>query len=393
MDTYSQILIHNKHWAEDLFAKLEPKLLIMSERSRDKIPNKVNADGFHNTITPFGWESGFWGALNVLMYQHTGKESYLLTARNVESKQDEVFTDFERMHHDVGFMWHILSGALYRLTGDSCSKNRCLHAASSLASRFVLGGNFIRAWNDSNAKGWPGRPVKNWTIIDCMMNLPLLYWASEVIDDDRFKRIAMAHADNTIHCHIRPDGSAVHIVEHDRDTGETLETIGGQGYGIGSSWSRGQAWALYGFTLSYLYTKEDRYLETARKVAHYFIANCANDWLPRVDFRAPKEPVYYDTSAGTCAACGLLELAKVLPEQEGGIYAQAALNILQALCNNFLNLDSATDQLLTHGSVRYPVPGLYSEAVAGVHRTLIYGDFFLIEAFTKLLGSNFSPWY
>lgn len=391
MDNYKQILEANREWAEALFEKLEKKLSVMTVRSRDKIPTRIGENGFHNSVTPFNWVSGFWGGLNVLMYEKTGKEEYLLTAKSSEAQQDEVFLNFEGMHHDVGFMWHILSGALYRLTGDEKSKNRSLLAAASLSSRFVLGGNFIRAWNDGNAKGW-GRPVNNWTIIDCMMNLPLLYWASDVIGDDRFKRIAMAHADNTIASHIRSDGSVAHIVEHDRETGEVVETLGGQGYKVGSSWSRGQAWALYGFVLSYLHTKEERYLDASKRVANYFLANCTDDWIPRADFRAPSEPVYYDTSAGACAACGLLELAKVLSENEGGMYSQGAMNILRAMCDKFLNLDCETDLLLSHGTERYPVPGLYSEKAAGVHRMLIYGDYFLVEAILKLLGSEFNPW-
>jgi unsaturated chondroitin disaccharide hydrolase len=392
MKKYTTVIEENREWAEDLFERLEKKLSVMTVRSRDKIPDRVDERGIHNEGSPLMWTSGFWGGLNLLMYKKTGKESYLLTAKSTERRQDEVFSSFEEFHHDVGFMWHILSGALYRITGDERSKNRNLWAASSLMSRFVLGGGFIRAWNDSNAKGWPARPVKNWTIIDCMMNLPLLYWASDVIEDDRFKRIAMAHADKTIAAHLRPDGSVIHIVEHDRDTGEVVETFGGQGYEDGSSWSRGQAWGLYGFVLSYLATGETRYLDTAKRIANYFIASCIDDWLPRVDFRAPDEPVYYDTSAATCAACGLLELARSLPENEGGAYALAAVKIIRAVTEHFLNLDESSDEILSHGTERYPVPGKYSEAVAGVHRTLIYADYFLVEALLKLIGEEFNPW-
>ena len=393
MKRYETVIEENKKWAEELFSRLEKKLDVMTVRSRDKIPDNVDSEGIHNSVSPISWTSGFWGGLNLMMYEKTKKEKYLLTAKSTEKKQDEVFQSFEEFHHDVGFMWHILSGAIYRLTGDVESKNRNLWAASSLMSRFVLGGNFIRAWNDSNAKGWPGRPVNNWTIIDCMMNLPLLYWASEVIGDDRFKRVAMMHADSTIASHIRSDGSVIHIVEHDRERGEAIETFGGQGYEDGSSWSRGQAWALYGFVLSYLYTNEERYLSIAKRVANYFITSCIDDWLPRVDFRSPSEPTYYDTSAAMCAACGLFELAKALPENEGGSYALAAINITRAVTDNFLNLDGNCDVILSHGTERYPVPGKYSEKVAGVHRTLIYGDFFLVEALLKILGTEFNPWY
>ena len=380
----------NLAWAEDFFEKLEKKLSVMTIRARDIIPSSVGLNKTYFDTRPYCWTSGFWGGLNVLMYERTGNENYLLTAKSSEKRQDEVFSNFELLHHDVGFMWHILSGALYRLTGDAQSKNRALSAAASLFSRFIFGGNFIRAWNDGNAKLW-GRPVDNWTIIDCMMNLPLLYWASEVIGDDRFKRIAMAHADNTLKCHVRSDGSVRHIVEHDRETGELVDEIGGQGYGVGSSWSRGQAWAIYGFVLSYIHTVEKRYLDAAQKISDYFIDCCKEDWLVRTDFRAPKELVYYDTSAASCACCGFLELAKILPPEEGKKYADAAEKILFKIAERFVDLNPENDLLVTYAMERYPVPNV-QVSLEGARKTLIYGDFFFVEAMLKLLGSEFNPW-
>jgi unsaturated chondroitin disaccharide hydrolase len=190
--------------------------------------------------------------------------------------------------------------------------------------------------------------------------------------------------------HLRPDGSVIHIVEHDRDTGAFVAAIGGQGMDADSSWSRGQAWALYGFTLSYMHTGEQRYLIAAKKVANYFIANCCDDWLPRVDFRAPAEPVMYDSSAGACAACGLIELAKVLPENEGGMYMHAAVQMMRAMTEKFCNWDESNDHMLDYGTVRYPA-GI-TEKQAGVHISIIYGDYFYTEALLKLLGSEFFTW-
>jgi unsaturated chondroitin disaccharide hydrolase len=224
------------------------------------------------------------------------------------------------------------------------------------------------------------------------MNLPLLYWASREIGDDRFKRIAMAHADMAIRDHLRDDGSVKHIVEHDRETGLVVRDYGGQGSHDGSSWSRGQAWGLYGFTLSYIHTGEKRYLDAAKLVANYFIANCCDDWMPRVDFRAPAEPVYYDSSAGLIAACGLIELAKALPEGEGGMYANAAINMLKAVTERFADFNPETDVMISHGSVRYPVPGVYNEKQAGVHIPIIYAEYYFVEALLKLLGSDFLAW-
>ena len=388
MKNYNEIIAENRAWAEESFKKIDEKFSKVTLRSRDKLCDGVDKDGVHKNINPRGWTSGFWGGLNHLLYDYTKNEEYLKTAHRSEELLDVALNDFASLYHDVGFMWHILSGANYRLTGDEKSKNRNLHAAASLFSRYVMNGGFIRAWNNE----WQGNDVTNWTIIDCMMNLPILYWASEIIGDDRFKQIAVAHADMSLRDHLRPDGSVAHIVEHDRDNGSVITTHGGQGYCVGSCWSRGQAWALYGFAISYLNTNEERYLNAAKQVANYFIANCCDDWLPRVDFRAPAEPVYYDSTAGACAACGLIELAKRLPENEGGMYMNAAVNILKALWNNFVNLDPETDDMLGYGTGRYPVPGVYTERQANVHISIIYGDYFLTEAILKMLGSEFLPW-
>ena len=191
--------------------------------------------------------------------------------------------------------------------------------------------------------------------------------------------------------HVREDGSINHIVEHDRATGETVCTYAGQGYAVGSSWSRGQAWGLYGFILSYIHTSEERYLDTAKKIAHYFIANCCDDWLPRLDFRGPAEPIYYDATAGAIAACGLIEISRAVPEHEGGMYLNAALNILRAMEKNFMDFNPDTDNMLGYGSIMYPDPT--PESIKRLtHVSIIYGDYFYTEALLKLLGEEFLPW-
>jgi len=385
MKNCKELLAENRKWAEETFAAIDKKMSAVAIRSRNILADGVDDNHRHIPRIANIWTSGFWGGLNYLLYEYTKKEDYLLCARCSEELMDEGLRNFEKLHHDVGFMWHILSGASYRITGDEKSKVRSLFAASTLFSRFIPSGGFIRSWNVS-ARG----DASNWTIIDNMMNLPLLYWASDVLGDDRFKQIAMAHADCTMLDHVREDGSVAHIVEHNRDGGELVKTYGGQGYCEGSSWSRGQAWAIYGFVLSYIHTGEQRYLDTAKRVAHYFIANCCDDWLPRSDFRAPSEPVYYDTSAGACAACGLIEIAKAVGENEGGMYMNAAINILKAMGEKFLDLDPDHDEMLTHASRCYPADG--DLVKNGVHMSLIYSDYYYTEAILKLLGSEFNPW-
>ena len=390
MKSYKTLLNENREWAEQLFARIDKKMSQVTVRSRDKIVDGTNENGNHKVIGPSVWTAGFWGGLNWLLYNHTKNEDYRLTAEENERQMDKALSNFDVLHHDVGFMWHILSGASYRLTGNTESRTRNLFAAASLFSRFIMdenGGGFIRAWNGPS---WDGHPVDDWSIIDCLMNIPLLYWASVELKDDRFKRVAMAHADMAIDCHLRPDGSIAHIVEHNReDSHEVVKTYGGQGIAEGSSWSRGQSWALYGFTLSYIHTGEERYLNAAKQVANYFIASCSDDWLPRVDFRSPEEPIYYDSTAGACAACGLLELAKLLPENEGGMYAHAAIKMLKAMEEKFCDFDPENDHMLGYGSVRYPVDGKYMN---GIHISIIYGDYFYTEAILKILGEEFLAW-
>ena len=378
--SYEKIIADNREWIDDTFAKLDKKLSVTAVKSRDKIPYTTK-NGVHDSRTEgkdiLWWTNGFWGGLMWLMYAGTGKECYKETAQNAEKIMDGAFRYMDSLHHDVGFMWHIMSGAAYKLTGDKASRNRDLLAAMTLMSRYNVEGDYIRSWN--------GKENGGWTIIDCMMNIPQLYWATDEIGDTRFKKIAMRYADMAMRDHVRADGSVNHIVVHDPDVPNTvLETKGGQGYGVGSCWSRGAAWALYGFILSYIHTKEERYLDTAKKVAHYFVSNVMNTgWLPLIDFRAPDEPVYYDSTAGAIAACGLIEIAKNCPEFEKNIYLSAAIKMLKAMEKEWCDWSETEDSILQMGSERYG---------GGMHMPIIYGDYFFTEAVLKLKGCDFLPW-
>lgn len=379
---YDKIVSENKAWIDDVFSKLDKKLSRTAVTSRNKIPyttkNGVHDDRSRN---PHSWTNGFWGGLMWLMYEATKNEDYKLTALRSEELEDAAFNDVDKLHHDVGFMWHIMSGANYRLTGDMKARNRNLFCAMSLASRYDVGGNYIRSWNGE----WRGESNAGWTIIDCMMNIPMLHWASKEIDDTRFSKIAVRYADMAMRDHVRPDGSVNHIVVHDPDQPDTvIETKGGQGYAVGSTWSRGASWALYGFVLSYIHTKDVKYLDTAKRVAHYFVANLElSDWKPLVDFRSPEEPVYYDSTAGAIAACGLIEIAKNVPEHEKKMYIVSAIKLLKSLESDFCNWEENEDSILAGGTEMY---------TTGSNRPIIYGDYFFTEAILKLRGSEFLPW-
>ncbi len=364
---------------ESTWKKIDKKLSQAAIRSRNKIPytsvNGVHDDMLQKDIA--WWTNGFWPGLMWLMYYGTKKEDYKTTAHRAEAILDTAFHDFDGLHHDVGFMWHISSGVSYRITGDKTSYNRAMYAASILASRFNLAGGFIRAWNN-----WDGQDHSGSSIIDCMMNIPLLYWASDVSADPRFTQIAMSHADTVMQNHIRPDGSVKHIVHYDPNSGQCVRTGAGQGYSADSCWSRGQAWAIYGFILSYIHTGKQEYLDISKKTANYFLANITDDALPPADFRAPEQPVLYDSTAAACAACGLLELARNLPEFEGIMYYRAALRMLKTLDERCCDYSPDTDSLVLMGTERW------QSAISGkgVHIPIIYGDYYFAEAIYKLKG-------
>ena len=366
-------------WVDDIWSKLDEKLQWVSEASKDKIPY-TTINGVHDdkAVTHVNWwTNGFWPALMWVMYIGTKNEQYRKVAEHAEVLLDQALKNYARLDHDVGFLWHISAGVNYRLFGGEDSYNRAMFAASTLAARYNDAGKFIRAWN--------GKEQQGWVIIDCMMNLPLLYWASDVTNDPRFQYLAMNHADTAMKNHIRPDGSAYHILSYDANTGELIGPVDGQGYSPDSSWSRGQAWALYGFVLSYIHTGKQEYLDTAKKVAHYFIASVCDDYLPKCDFRSPAEPVIYDTTAGACAACGLLEIANSVPEHEKRMYVQAAMNILQAMEEKFCNWTKEEQSILQGGTELY-----HNEK--SHHMPIIYGDFFFAEAISKLKGFTTLLW-
>lgn len=371
-------------WAQDTLDKTANKLEKVCLRSSKKIPY-TTINGVHDDKSgdkEIGWwTNGFWGGMMWQLYKLKGEEVYKNIAKNNEKKLDSDLMDYEKLDHDNGFKWLPTAVADYRVTGDREARNRGLLAAGNLAGRYNSAGRFIRAWND-----FPGSDVdrRGWAIIDCMMNLPLLYWASEETSDPRFKQIAVNHADTAEKCFVRGDGSVKHIVEFDPVSGEMIKSYGGQGYGEGSSWTRGQSWGLYGFVLSFLHTGNSSYLETAERIANYFIANIPDSGLIPVDFRQPLEITLEDSTAAAIASCGLIELAKQKEGRQSKIYLDAALKMLQALTNNSFNWNEDEDNLLTKCTAAY-----YDKT----HEfSIIYGDYYFLEALMKLTGNELFIW-
>ncbi|MEQ7214992.1 glycosyl hydrolase family 88 [Enterococcus asini] len=366
-------------WASSLLEKIEPKLEATVERNFGKIPyvstNGVYDDKNQNDIS--WWTNGFYAGELWQLYHLTGKKIYLKGARNVELLLDRAFSEFEGLHHDVGFMWLHTGVADYRITANRDSYIRGLHAATILAGRYNPVGKFIRAWN---------RDLSGWVIIDSLMNIPILYWASAETGDPRFKQIAMNHADTLLKYLIRSDGSAAHIGSFNAENGDFIETIGGQGFDADSAWSRGQAWAIYGYALSYHHTKEKRYLDAAKRIANFFIANVSQcDYLTLVDFKAPYSELKYDASAGVCAACGMLEIAKWVTPNEKGLYSDAATKILQKTAEVWGDWNPETDGIITATSHSY-------HQEEETHVPIVYGDYYFVEGLLRLTGNELFLW-
>ena len=363
--------------------KIIDKALSEAYRLNEKIPYIPGEDGKYSDAESIGWwTNGFWAGLMWQLWTETKKDMFRLAAEISEARLDDVLNVFGTSDHDIGFLCLHTSGASFRLTNDPCSRRRVLRAAALLAGRFNPDLGIIRAWDGQWMKGYD---TAGGAIIDTMMNLPLLYLASDITNDPRFRSIAMRHADTMLQYMLRPDGSVNHQLVFNVNTGEFIATPGGQGYESGSSWSRGQAWAVYGFALSYRHTGKQSYLDAAKRVASYFMANASlTGYVPLVDFRAPAEPVWYDTTAGAIAACGMLEIEEHVGEYEKPLYHDSAVKLIEAIDEKWCDYDTETDGIVDGGSVSY-----HAEKH---HERIIYGDYFFTEAVMRLLGKGFLIW-
>jgi unsaturated chondroitin disaccharide hydrolase len=361
----------DKLWIEESWQKIEEKLSRVAQASGMKIPYTTQGGKYTDKFLedPTWWTNGFWGGTLMYLYEVTGDVKYLDQANALEEKMDQaLWTPEGGIHHDVGFMWYLTSGKNYQLTGNKKSRKRMLLANAILTSRYSVKGHYLVAWNGLDQQGW--------SIIDSMMNIPLLFFSAQDTGYTRFYDMAVAHADKTLENFIRPDGSVHHIVVYDENTGELIESKGGQGYEIGSSWSRGQSWAINGFAQAYGFTGDLKYLNAAKKVAHYFLTNVSDTYIPALDFRAPKEPAYIDTTAGMIAASGLIDIAKAVPQWEADIYLKGAINLLKAALKKQCDFSENQDNILENSSESYG---------HGQHMSIIYGDYYLTESIIKLL--------
>lgn len=356
----------NQEWMPEI----QNKMIFLQKQLGDRVP-WYGENGKYISCREDFWVSGFWPGMLWIMYDMTGKEVFKEAAWEWDSRLEACFFRENNMHHDVGFQFLPTAVIKYKLTEDPQARRRGLFAANFLAGRFNPAGSFLRAWNQDKT---------GWAIIDSSMNLSLLFWAAQESEDPRFYHMARAHAQTVLSHFIRPDGSVCHIVSFDPVSGEKAEALGGQGYSKDSSWSRGQAWAIYGMANAFRYTGEEQFLDASKRVAHYFLANLEENGLPCWDFRVPdREQEPLDSSAAAIAACGLLAISEA-DKRDGSFYRKAAIRLMNRLTVHCAAPREASyEGLLLHGTGHKP-------AGEQVDVSLIYGDYFYLEALARLDG-------
>jgi unsaturated chondroitin disaccharide hydrolase len=292
-----------------VFVSEQLSLLLIDAEKENRIPRTIAADGeLHWTGERFDWTEGFFPGSCWYLYEVTKDEKWKVAAQKFQS-QFEVHKNYTT-YHDLGFVFNCSYGNGYRLTNNEDFKQVMITAGDSLMTRFNPKVGCIKSWDVVN--GW--QSTRGWkypVIIDNMMNLELLFELSKLTGDASYKKAAIVHADTTLKNHFREDNSSVHVVDYDPETGEVRNKHTAQGYADESAWARGQAWGIYGYTVCYRYTKDERYLEQAQKIAKYILEykGTPEDGIPYWDYNAPNIPNEpRDASAAAITVSALIEL-------------------------------------------------------------------------------------
>lgn len=334
-------------------------------------PRTINQDGTLKLVSSRDWCSGFFPGSLWYMYEYTGEEKWEREARRFTAPIEREKTNGGT--HDMGFKVYCCFGNGYRLTHEPAYKDIMLESAYTLITRYKPNAEVIRSW-DHNRDKWQC-PV----IIDNMMNLELLFWAFKESGDSIFYDIAVNHARTTIKNHFRADHSAYHVIDYDTITGEVLKKNTHQGYAHESAWARGQAWAVYGYTMSYRETKLPEFLTQAKQAVGYIFSspNLPEDLIPYWDFNAPEIPDEpRDVSAATVTASALYELS-LYDKANSTQYKKWADAIIAALSKSYLAKEGADRGFLLLHSVGSK-PG-HSE----VDVPLSYADYYFLEALLR----------
>lgn len=348
-------------WMNDLQNKNKPEVVS---------PRSLSADGKLIMVSSRDWTSAFFPGVLWYLYEASGDKNWETQARKftagIEIEKLNVKT------HDVGFKIYCSFGNGYRLTKDPKYREVIIQAAKTLSTRFNPIVGCIRSWDHSRDK-W-GFPV----IIDNMMNLELLFEATKLTGDSSFYKIAVSHANTTMKNHFRPDYSSYHVIDYDTITGKVLKKNTHQGYSHESAWARGQAWALYGYTMCYRETHDPKYLKQAENVAGFILNHptLPKDLVPYWDFNAPNIPVEpRDASAAAIIASALYELAGYSDNRK--TYRDKAGKILQSLTDNYrAKPGEARGFILLHSTGSKP---MNSE----VDVPLNYADYYYLEAIIR----------
>ncbi len=341
-----------------------------------KTIHSAKPDGTYRDLPSSWWCSGFFPGSLWYLYENTKDVKWEKSARlwtaAVEKEQ------YNKGTHDLGFMMFDSFGNELRLTKDPHAKKVLIQSAKSLASRFDPKVGLIKSWN--SFKGGFTYPV----IIDNMMNLELLFWASRETGDPTFHDIAITHADNTIKNHFRSDYSSYHVICYD-ENGKVLVKKQHQGYQDESTWSRGHAWAIYGYVTMYRETKDKKYLDFAQKITDFYLnhPNLPADKIPYWDFSAPNIPnEERDASAGAITASALLELS-TYSGAKGKRYYADAVKMLESLSSPAYRaaLGENNNFLIKHC---VGAKGLNSE----IDVPLVYADYYYLEGLLRYQRHN-----
>ncbi len=341
--------------------------------------NHSSVQGIYPGCSNTQWTCGFWPGEIWLSYEATGDARFRTAALlQVESFRDRIARKVEVDHHDMGFLYSPSCVAAWKLVGSETGKQAALAAADQLLTRYQPKGRFLQAWGSMED------PDNYRYIIDCMLNVPLLYWASEVSGDLHYREIAAAHTATTLENSFRPDGSTYHtFFMYPNGTPKGGRTC--QGYRDDSFWARGQAWGVYGSAIGYTYTKDAKFLEVFRKALQFYLSRLPEDLVPCWDMIfMPESGEPRDSSSAAIVACGLLEAAKYTDEEEASKWRTLARQMLASLSEHYAVQPGTlgAGQLL-HGTYSKKSP--YNTCTPeGVDECTSWGDYFYMEALTRL---------
>jgi len=341
------------------------------------VPRNIMPDQTQWNLVPVKieeWTCGFWPGILWYSYEYSKDEKMKKHAVHYTGLL-EPLTQLPAYDHDLGFQIFCSYGNAYRLTGDEKYKQIILNAADTLATLFNPAVGTILSWpREIGPNNWPHN-----TIMDNMINLEMLYWAAKNGGDKKLYDIATKHAETTMKYHFREDGGNYHVAVYDTIDGHFIKGVTHQGYADSTLWARGQAWAIYGYTMVYRETKDKQYLRFAEKVTELYLNRLKDDeWVPYWDFDAPSIPEEpRDASAAAITASALLELSQLEDsENKAEIYKRAAISMLQELSSDKFQSGDSKPSFLLHSTGHWPKK---SEVDASIN----YADYYYIEALIR----------